>query len=219
MPDRIDKIDPNMGAYRVHETRESLEDGKENKEEFEGEEDERDSFDKLTEKTDWNILTSEQNVWKQNIEILKEDVLQVIFLGINLKTNPSLLNVRITLSDGHVIPIAILPISRTLAFKLKKLKRDTLIDVKEITSARSLRLAIPVNEEQLDREITRITDPHKETTLTEKVKAFISKKTLIQKIGVQDPVSKEVDNEILWVYFTIVIVLSAIIFGVVYLFI
>lgn len=213
MADRIDKIDPNVGAYRVQETRDALEEEKQKQQDEEGEQDQRDSFDKLSEKTDWRLLFEQQNLWKKNIEIPVEEVATIKFLGINLKTDPSLLNIRIAFHDGHVISQAFLPISRTLGFKFKNVPRLADINIKHITMNSVMKVAIPVDEASLSKEITKITQkPKKEVTFSQRVKNLIQRKSFIQKIGLQDPVSKNVNNEIIGVYATLVVAIVAIIF-------
>lgn len=215
MADRIDKFDPSAGVYRVDATRDSLEEEKQNQSGEEGEEN-QDSFDKLSEKTDWNLLFEKQNLWKKNIKIPVEDIASIKFLGVNIKTDPSLLNIRIALNDGQVLTQAFLPMARMQGFKFKSTPRLSELDVRQITAGPVLNVTIPADEEELNKEITKITLKPKagEVTFSQRVKNLIHRKSLIQKIGLQDPVSKNVNNEIVGIYVTILVVVVVVIFGI-----
>lgn len=219
MADRIDKFDPNAGVYRVQETRDSLEEEQQNQGDDEGDEN-RDSFDRLSEKTDWNLLFEQQNLWKKNIEIPVEEIASIKFLGVNIKTDPSLLNIRVALNDGQVLTQAFLPIARMEGFKFKSTPRLSDLNIKQITSGAILNVTIPANEEELNKEITKITRKPKtgEVTFSQRMKNLIHRKSLIQKIGLQDPVSKSVNNEIVGIYVTILVVVITVIFGIYILF-
>lgn len=215
MADRIDKFDPNAGVYRVQETRDSLEEEQQNQGGDEGDEN-RDSFDRLSEKTDWNLLFEQQNLWKKNIEIPVEEIASIKFLGINIKTDPSLLNIRVALNDGQVLTQAFLPIARMQGFKFKSTPRLSDLNIKQITSGPILNVTTPVDEDELNKEITKITRKPKtgEVTFSQRMKNLIHRKSLIQKIGLQDPVSKSVNNEIVGIYVTILVVVITVIFGI-----
>lgn len=219
MADRIDKIDPNAGAYRVEATRDSLEEEKQNQEEGEDGEN-RDSFDRLGERTDWKLLFEQQKLWKKNIEIPVEEIASIKFLGINIKTEPSLLNIRIALNDGQVLTQAFLPIARLQGFKLKSTPRLSELNPRQITSGAVLNVTVPADEEEFNKEITKITRslPAKEVTFSQRLKNLIHRKSLIQKIGLQDPVTKNVNNEIVGIYVTIFVVVIVVIFGIYILF-
>ncbi len=219
MADRIDKFDPNAGTYRVDATRDSLEEEKQNQGGEDGDEN-QDSFDKISEKTDWNLLFEQQNLWKKNIKIAIEDIASIKFLGINIKTDPSLLNIRIVMSNGEVLTQAFLPIARMQGFKFKSTPRLQEIDVRQITAGSVLNVTIPANEEEFNKEITKITrkPQAKEVTFSQRVKNLIHKKSWVQKIGLQDPVSKSVNNEIVGIYVTIIVVVITVMFGIYILF-
>lgn len=216
MADRIDKFDPNAGVYRVQETQDSLEE-EEQKGQEEGENDNQDTFNKLSEKTDWNLLFEKQNLWKKNIEIPVEDIASIRFLGINLKTDPSLLSIRVGLNDGQILTQAFLPITRLQGFKFKSMPRLSELNLNLITSGSVLRVTIPADDAAFNKEVTKIMrkpQKAKEVTFSQRVKNLIQRKSLMQKMGVQDPVSKNLNNEIVGIYVTIFMVILVIVFAI-----
>lgn len=215
MVDRIDKIKPDV--YRVEETQDPLEEQRKQQEHEQTEEEDGDNFDRLAHKTDWQILFDKTNLWKRNVEVKVEDIDRIQFLGLNFKTNPSLLKIRVFLYDGQVINTAFLSVSRSLALKLRERKKSATIDVNLLTSDPVLHLTIPTDEEQVDEEITRITGGPREKSFSKSFKRLISKKTWMQKLGIQDPVSHGINREILGIYVTVLVVISAISFGILFL--
>jgi len=216
MVDRIDKI--KQDHYRVDETQDPLEEQRKNKEEHEQEEEEEgDSFDKMSSKTDWNILFDKSSLWERNVEVKVEDIDRIKFLGINLRTNPAVLKIRVFLYDGNVINTAFLSISRSLGLQIKNMNRTTHVDVNMLTKESSLWLTIPKDEEMVDDEITNITGTPKETSFSKTFKNLISQKTWMQRLGIIDPVSRRMNREIVGIYLTVVVVASAIIFSIVFM--
>lgn len=217
MVDRIEKIFPDR--YRIEGARDALEDqGKQQNGDDEGDEaGSKDSFDKLSDRTDWNILFDQEALWQQNLQIPVEDVATVQFLGINLKTDPSLLKIRIVGRDGKVVPAAYLSVSRYQGLQLKNENKLAILDVKKLTKERVLWLTIPRDEKKVNEEITRLTRQPKEKTFSQTFKHFISRKTWMQRFGVQDPVSKRLNSEILSIYIILLILVSAAGFILIYL--
>jgi hypothetical protein len=216
MPDRIDKFSFNDQVYRVDARRDAMEEQqKDTGQEGGDEEKEKDHFDKLSEKTDWHVLFDKQNLWNRNIEIHADEIQSIEFLGLNLRTDPSLLNISVHMTDGTVIPTAFLAIARSMGLKFKNLQKHTSLAIGDITRDENVRVTIPIDEDEMGEEITRLTKEPKEKSLTQKLRRL--NKTWIQKLGIQDPVSKRINNEILGIYFTVLAVLSVVIFGILYL--
>lgn len=213
MVDQINKIHDN--AFRVHEAKDSTEEEEQrpSNEEADGE---PDVFDSLANKTNWKILFDKSNLWDRNVEVKIEDIDRIKLLGINLKTNPALLKLRVFLFDGEIINTAFLSVSRSLGLKIKNSK-DASINVNDLTNERSLWLTLPTDENLLDEEITRITSIPKEVTLSQTFRMLISKRNWMQRFGIQDPVSRRTNMEILWIYVTVVLLIAFGVFTVLYL--
>lgn len=208
MVDRIEKMSPDR--YRIEGARDALEDEGKNGGDDEGDEaGGKDSFDKLSDRTDWNILFDQEGLWQQNRQVAVEDVATIQFLGINLKTDPSLLKVRVVGRDGQVIPTAYLSVSRYQGLQLKNSEKLAILDVKKLTKERVLWITVPRDEKKLNDEITRLTRQPKERTFSQTFKNFISRKTWLQRLGIQDPVSQRLNSEILSIYVIFLVLLSA----------
>lgn len=214
MVDRIEKV--GREGYRVDEARDSTDDQSGNAGTEDQGEGETDNFKKLANKTDWNVLFDKKDLWRRNVEVKVEDIDKVKLLGVNLKTNPALLKIRIFLYDSTVINTAFLAVSRDVALKFKGASSAS-IDINQLTKESSLWLTMPLNEADVDEEITRITATPKERTFSTTLKLLISKKTWLEKLGIQDPVSKSINREIMGVYITVVTLISAVTFAIVYL--
>lgn len=214
MVDRIEKLNPD--PYRIQESKDATDDNSGNKQDAESDND-ADNFDKLNNKTDWQILFDKTDLWKQNTQVKLEDIDKIKLLGVNFKTNPALLNVRVFLFDGNVISSAYLSVPRELALKIKNMPKLSHLDVNMLTRESSLWLTTPKEGIVVDDEITKISHEQHEKTFSQTFKRLISRKNLVQRLGMQDPVSKRVNNEIIWIYLTALVVISAILFGVGYL--
>lgn len=216
MVDHIPKITDQ--SFRVHEAKDSTDDEGKKQQDQQDDDQQSDNFDKLSNKTDWSVLFDQHKLWDRNIEVKVEDIDRIKYLGLNIRSNPALLKIRVFLYDGNVINTAFLSISRSLGLTLKNNLKGSFIDVNQITADTILRLTVPKDEELVDEEITRITES-KEKTFSRTFKILISKKTWMEKLGIQDPVSKRINNEILWIYLTVFIVVSALAFTAALLFV
>lgn len=135
--ERIDKTDiPEY--WQVAASTEAHKDKKQNQEESAS-----DHFEALGEKTDWQLLLNKSQLWKKNIQVLKEEIRQVLFRKVNLKTDPSLLRVDIELVNGDVISPAFLLVSRLDAFKIKRLKSGDAIPENFLYRNGALNITIP----------------------------------------------------------------------------
>jgi hypothetical protein len=217
MVDRVDKIRfPEI--RRVNPNDSATDERKRRQQPNSEEEDEAgDGFDLLSERTDWHVLFDHPHLWQQNVEILAEEVKRIQYLGINLKTDPSLLKIRVDLHDGSVIPNAYLSVARSYALQLKNLQRLAPIELKRLTSSKVLWLTIPKDEKSLREEITRVTTNATNKTFSRTVKKYLTRSTWLQKLGIQDPVSRRVKTEIVWIYVTVVVVFCFFLFGMFYL--
>lgn len=214
MVDNINKISDNL--YRVHEARDSADDEDQKRNTQDDDDGDQDNFNKLSDKTNWKVLFDKTNLWNRNVEVKVEDIDRIKLMGLNFRTNPALLKLRVFLFDGSTINTAFISVSRSLALELKS-KQGTSIDVNKLTTENSLWLTLPTDETALDDEITRITEEQPERTFSEAVKMIISGKSLLQKIGLQDPVSKRTNYEILWIYLTVCSVVTVLVFTILFL--
>ncbi|EKD51618.1 MAG: hypothetical protein ACD_62C00215G0002 [uncultured bacterium] len=217
MVDRLE-IKYSNQTYRVDASRDALEEERKESQDEEGDgQPNDDKFGSLRDGQDLQRLFEKNQLWNRNIQIKVEDIDKIKVLGLNLKTEPSLLKIRIFLYDGAVIPTAIVSVSRSLAFQIRGLKNAAFVDVNMLTKGTVLSVTVPKDENQIDEEITKITGVPREKTLSRTFKMLISKRNWLQKFGLQDPVSKKINNEIIWVYITTIALMTLLSFGVLYL--
>jgi hypothetical protein len=215
MVNRIEPVRPSTtpGVERVDD-----EGGRSGQEQPEGDGEEKgDAYDKLSEKTDWNILFDKSHLWQQSIDVPIEDVQELKFISVNLKTDPCLLQIRVKLKDGTSYDPAFLSMSRTAGFKLKNQPRLSHLPVGQIVRGRILTLTVPKDEGRVREEITRVTRDPRERTVSYTFKRLVSRRSLLHRLGLRDPVSQRINSEIVWIYLTIGIVVAAFVFGVYYL--
>lgn len=213
---------PNIGPERnlVEKTKDALEHqgrgGGQEEEAFEQKEKE-DRFGKRSGKDHLEAIFDKKNAWQKNVDVKVEDVDRVKFLGVNYKTDPSLLKIRIFLFDGSVIDTAFILIARPLALKLKNLTTSAFIDVNMLTRESLLKVIVPTDEAHADDEITRVTYGDSEKSLSKKLKDFIGKRTWAEKMGLKDSLNGEVRLEILAIYATVLLLGLFFVFGGLYL--
>lgn len=125
-----------------------------------GQDEGKDAYDALHEKTDWHLLFEKSRLWKQNIQIGRDEIADVLFQKINLKTDPSLLRVDIVLKDGATISPAFVSISRGVGFKIKNLKPGEAIPRDIILKDNFLRITIPADPKLfVQEETTQVEKP------------------------------------------------------------
>lgn len=211
MVDRVYNKYGETQLYRVDATRDSLEEekGKENPEEGEGEG--KPSEFANIKKKDWQQLVDKNHLWKRNLTLKTEEVRAVKILGLNLKSDPSLIKLRIFLNDGREINTAFMSLERSRALKLQTGHESSVTDLKLLTSDQILRVTIPQDEQRVDDEITRVTKP--EVTLSETIKSLVARRSLLSALGVVDLKTNQVNKEILGIYITAAAVLTVIVFA------
>lgn len=217
MVDQINRITPEPNVYRVDETRDALEEETDKGEQPGEEGQESDNFNQMMDESDWKDLFGKSKLWQKDIQVKVDEINRIKLLGVNIKSNPAVLKVRLFFYDGNVIETAFLKIPRAVALKFRDIKSASFIDVNQLTKDPVIRVSVPKNTFQVDEEITRITGAAKEKSLSQRLKGFVAKKKLSGRLGILDPLSKHLDNEVLWIYVTIVVVISAITFGLIYL--
>lgn len=215
--DRIPKINSHDHA-RVDATKDSTEDAGGGAQPEEEEEQSRpkspgDGFNPLMDKTNWQIYLDPTRTNQKMLTLQTADISEMRFLKINLKTNPSLLNVAVTLKDGMTYPSAYVSLARHLAVSFQHEKENGRLDVRDVTEDKTLTLFVP--DVRTQEEVTRVTRVP-ERTLSQTVKMLV-KKTWIQKLGLQDPDTRRTNGEIVLAYVTVIVVLLALIFAFVWL--
>lgn len=176
-----------------------------------------DAYDKLSEKTDWNILFDKSHLWQQSVDVPVEDILELKFVTVNLKTDPCLLQLKASLKDGSTYDPAFLSMSRASGLKLKNLPRGSRLPVGQVTRSRVLTLTVPKDEGRVREEITRVTRNPRERTVSYTLKRIVSRRSWLHRLGVRDPVSQRINAEIVWIYLTVLVLLAAFVFGISYL--
>ena len=211
MVDRIDKT-ANLEPWRVQEATSAKKDSNS------GEQDgSKDAFAALHEKTDWHLLFEKSRLWKQNIQVGRDEIAEVLFQKINLKTDPSLLRVDIILKDGGKISPAFVSVSRGDGFKIKNLTTGKAIPPELILRDNFLRITIPADPKMFaQEEVTQVgkekpkEDPE-ETTITK----FLG--TRWPWLLPRDPQTKNIRTEMLLIYGVSIVALALVIGGLLFL--
>lgn len=215
MVERINKIS-GPDHIRVDESKDATEDdGRKDQggeEEGEGAPPRGDAFDHLRDKTDWKILSEKARSQQKRIEVAIDDVAEMKFLHINLKTNPSLLNLKVRLKDGTSYPSAYFSIARHVALPFQHYQVNARIEAVDLTEANTVTFFVPDVRTDFRDEETRVTHVA-EKTFSQTVKMLV-RKTLLQKIGVQDSETRHANPEIVWAYVTAGVVIAAFLFAV-----
>lgn len=216
MVDRISKVS-SPDHIRVDESKDATEDegrqgggGVEEGDEEEGLSSSRDGFDRLRDKTDWNVLLEHPRSQQKRVEVAVDDVAELKFLHINLKTNPSLINLKVKLKDGTVFSSAYFSIARHAAVPFQNSRYDSEVDPSDLTEGQVLTFFVPDVRSDFADEVTRV-EPA-ERTFSQTIKLLV-KKTLLQKIGVQDPETRHANPEIVWAYVTAAVVAASLAFA------
>ncbi|MCP5464708.1 MAG: hypothetical protein H7A33_06770 [Deltaproteobacteria bacterium] len=205
MVERVPKTELNANTYRVDESKDATDDqsGNQQSQDQEGGEGKSDAFERLSEKTNWQVLFNKKELWQRNKEISLEDVDKIKFLAVNLKSNPALLTIRLFLVEDQVISTAFLAVPRTLAMQIKAQGVGSHIDPHLLSQDGKIRVTLPADDDMMDEEITRITNDPKEKSLSTTLRMLVPQKNWWQRLGIQDPVSHEINKEILIIYLTV----------------
>lgn len=222
MVDNINKIGSN--PYRVDEAKESMDDeekrqGKQDDDQQDSQK-EHDAFDASQEQNRLRNLLAHTHPNQKEIEVPVQDIDQIKLLNVDISSEPAHLKMRVFLYDGAELPLAYLPVSRTLAMSLKSMQ-NKLVDVSKITPDPKLWLTVPasgVKEHDWDEDVTRITKDVKEKSLSRTIKMYVKKKSLLQKLGIQNADSNSLNNEIFLVYLTILILVVLLTLGTIIIF-
>ncbi|EKD46976.1 MAG: hypothetical protein ACD_66C00270G0003 [uncultured bacterium] len=118
----------------------------------EDEESQGDGYKTPYETTDWKLFFDKSQLWNKNIQILKEEIAQIVFQKINLKSDPSLLRVDIFLNSGSKISPAFVSLSRAESLMLKNMLPGHLMSLDTIVKNKSLIVMVPTNPEKFIEE-------------------------------------------------------------------
>jgi hypothetical protein len=211
MVDRIGKIHP-RGHLRVDESKDSTEDEGQSNTPDQEDDGPQDGFNSVLDKTDWRVLLDHPQSQQKRIDVPIADIAELVFIKINLKTNPSLLNVKILLKDGLVYPSAYVSVPRHVAVPLQHVRPQTVLHPEDVTEERVLAFFVPDVRVTAHEEVTVVTPEEK--TFSQTVK-LLFKRTWAQKIGIQDPDTKTPNQEIIWAYVTVAVVVASLLFALV----
>lgn len=207
--ERIDKV-TRLEGWRVQESSEAKKGGQNS-----GQETGKDAFAALHEKTDWQILFEKSRLWKQNIQISRDEIEKVLFHKINLKTDPSLLRVDILLKRGEKISPAFLAVSRATGLKIKNLKQGEPIPEEYILKNNILRVIIPTNPalfaDEAKPQPAKPANPANLPPEEKTVGGAVAKNRFLPEI--RDPVTGQLRLEIIFVYGVAFLILSTLITG------
>lgn len=212
MVDRIDKTE-RADYWKISSTAETHKD-----KEQQGESQGKDAFASLSEKTNWKLLFDKSQLWKRNIQISQDEIQQIIFKKINLKTDPSLLRVDVHLKNGEKISPAFLAVSRHTGLKLKNLNPfDPIPTTYEmlLMPEKTLRITIPTNPQMFAEEEKRVDENQKIPPLIEDL--TVKNNPSSQKggtfFGLINPRTHKIRMEMLIVYGVILLTMTLLIGG------
>lgn len=214
--ERIDKSD-RLDYWKVQSSSETHKDKEQGQEEGK-----RDAFAALSEKTDWqNLFEDKTQAWNRNVQVMQEEIDQIIFIKINLKTDPSLLRVDVELKGGETISPAFLAISRAVGLKIKNLKPGEAIPEEYILQNNILRIIVPTNPKlfrERENQAARKTKapPKKVAESTEATEATVKHKKAAgwsKTLALKDPKTNQIRLEILAGYGIAFLVLLLLIGG------
>lgn len=212
--ERLDKTD-RLEPWRVQATTDSSK----GKEEGEEKEQGKDVFASLHDKTDWQILFNKKSEWKTGIQVLREEIDQILFRKINLKTDPSLLRIDIILKGGEKISPAFIAISRAIGLKIKDLNSGDPIPEPLIMKGNILRVTTPSDpkrfaewEKRAKKEAPKSSNAPGETE-----EDFTIKKargpSFLERLKIKDPATRQTRVEIALIYGMILFILLMVIWG------
>ena len=214
MVDRVDKIRfPEV--RRVNPSDDALEDRNRRGQGQEAAEEDEDGFNLISDRTDWQILFDQPHLWQQGLELMVDEIRALSFLGVNLKTDPSLLKVRAELLDGSIYQEAYLSVPRSFGMQIKILPRFSPIPLGKLTAGKSIWLTVPKDVAAVREEITRVTRVEKSFSRT--FKRYLSHKSWLQRLAIQDPVSRRYNSEIIGIYTILFVIFGLFVFGLFYL--
>lgn len=113
-----------------------------------GEESPQDQYKNPFETTDWKLFFDKSRLWNKNIQVLRDEISQIVFQKINLKTDPSLLRLDIHLDGGTVLSPAFVSITRGESLKFKTLLPGQTIPVENLIKDKTLHVMVPTNPQQ-----------------------------------------------------------------------
>lgn len=202
MSDQVNRV--SGPTYRVDQHRDATE--QEGQKKKRDEDDQEDAFDQMSDHKQWDTLFDQSHLWQRNIEIKTDDVSRAKILGINVNSNPAVIKLRLTMVNGDVYPVVFLSLSRSKALKLKNQfhSLNVEIPVHEITTDVRFWVTVPVNEDDVDSEITRISRSVSEPTRSQTLRLFLKRKGWLIRLGIRDVVTRRFNTEVILIYLTLI---------------
>lgn len=207
MVERIEKKD-HLEYWQVDASAESKKEQGGGGQESEG----RDAFEKLHDKTDWQLLFDKSRLWKKNIQIPEQDIDQILFRKLNLKTDPSLLRVDMKLKSGESVSPAFLTLARAEAFKIKHLATGQPLPLKHVLQGKSVWVTLPSNPKMLEDYASQVEKKEEETQMQEKEES-LGDATLKTTITAVSAITNKLSIEIVLVYGVLLVVIFFLIAG------
>ena len=226
MVDRINNI-TRIGEHpRVDEARDSLEEeeqkgGGDSGEEGSDKSDKivaalpGDGFDRALDRTNWKVYLDQPRQNQRQVVVPVEGIKEIRFLKINLKTNPSLLNVKVLLNDASLLSSAYVSVARHMATTFERHRVGDVIEASEISTDPVLTFFVADLKSHPDEEVTRVT-MRPELTLSRTVK-MILKKTWRQQMGLEDPETRMANREVILVYITLAVIVLFFVFAILWI--
>lgn len=225
MADRIDKtrlgpLEP-FEAYQVEASRDALDEEKQKKQE--GDDDEQpknqDAFRKPVAKP--LEAAKLRHAPKQTVELALDDIKQAWLHGIDLKTEPSTLFLKLQLQNATDILLVTTSVSRGLALSFKSKSANKPIALRHYFKTPTIWVQIHENWAETEEEITRISKVFSQAGSTEKTLSQTFKLgttgNFLERIGVLTPDAKRLNLEVVLAYLIALIVCLFLFFGILYL--
>lgn len=219
MPDRIDKsaldqINP-YDSYRVERARETKDDDQSKGQNPQDQESEKDGFDQGVGENLYQNLTGKSAQQKSTVSLALEDIEKAWFDGIDLKTDPSHLMLKVKTYRDERVFLLKTPVSRAQALSLKSNPVDQVINLKKIFSDQKIWVEVMKVSASPDEEVTKVSGKTQDYTLSQTVK-MSEKRSLWQRLRIVDE-NQQLNLEVALAAITATAVLIFLVIGGLYL--
>lgn len=221
MPDRIDKIrfntlDP-LEAIQVEESKDALDEEKKGAGADDAEEGEENHFQSTTEERLQRIMS--QAKAQKTLEIHLSTLAKSVFLGVDIKTEPSALFLQLKLKSSRDVYYVRLSLPREVAMALKSYKLNSLINLSRILKSPTIWVSVLEIKKSTDDEVTKISSGEMgpiEKTLSQTFKLHPDL-TVFEQMGIIDHNTQKFNMEVLLAYSVAFLVGVFLIVGSIYL--
>lgn len=218
MVDRISKINPH-DHLRVDEIGEEEDEARKRQEEEEEEEEKKKSNSFESEKKRMDELLLQEKAYQRHkgpmsrVELAQDEIAEVIFEGVELKTDPSLLRIQLYKKDGQFFKEATLALPRSLAIRYRVLKLGSVLDFQNFLNENA-KMVVLIPQEQMSEEasLPEVIESH-EPSLSQTLKMLL-KKTWPQRLGIKDSQTNRKNQEVILAYVTVLVIILAFVLAV-----